>query len=115
MPPINLDPPEHTKYRRILQPTFTPFGVRRLAFRLEALCNRLIDTFIGSGRADAGLDYVQHIPVIVTAEILGVPSSDADQFRRWIHDIIETGPSDAVGRQAGAGGRGLLPGTAGSA
>jgi hypothetical protein len=94
LPPINLDPPEHTKYRRILQPIFTPLAVRRFAPQADALCHRLIDAFIRSGRGDAGLDYAQHVPVIVTAEILGVPTADADRFRHWIHDIIELGPSD---------------------
>jgi cytochrome P450 len=102
LPPINLDPPDHMKYRRIMHAMFTPLAVRRVAPRVEAMCHQLIDAFIGFGRADAGLDYAQHVPVIVTAEILGVPTSDADRFRRWIHDFVETGPNDAeVSRQAG--------------
>lgn len=94
LPPITLDPPEHMKYRRILQPMFTPLAVRRFAPRAEALCHQLIDAFIGAGRADAGVDYAQHVPVIVTAEILGVPTSGADRFRHWIHDMLEVGQSE---------------------
>lgn len=101
LPPITLDPPEHMKYRRILQPMFTPLAVRRFVPQAEALCHRLIDAFIGSGRADAGFDYAQHVPVIITAEILGVPTSDADRFRQWIHDMLEVGQSEPeVGLQA---------------
>jgi cytochrome P450 len=88
MPPITLDPPEHMPHRRLLLPMFTPAAVERLVPQTEALCDRLIDTFIDTGRADAGVDYAQHVPVLMTARLLGLPESDADRFRGWIHDLM---------------------------
>jgi cytochrome P450 len=101
MPPITIDPPEHTSYRHLLLPMFTPSAVERLAPQVEALCHRLIDAFIETGHADAGVDYAQHVPVLMTARLLGLPDSDADRFRAWIHDMIERGQSEPeVGAQA---------------
>jgi cytochrome P450 len=101
MPPISLDPPEQTSYRQLLLPMFTPSAVEHLAPQVEALCHRLIDAFIDTGHADAGGDYAQHVPVLMTARLLGLPESDADRFRAWIHDMIERGQSEPeVGAQA---------------
>ena len=101
MPPITIDPPEHTSYRHLLLPMFTPAAIQRLVPQVEALCHRLIDAFIDTGRADAGADYAQHVPVLITARLLGLPEADADRFRGWIHDMIERGPSEPdVGAQA---------------
>ena len=62
--------------------------------KARAVCNELIDAFIAKGRCDAALEYTQHIPVRVIAHMLGIPDSDGDQFRKWIHDILEEGTSD---------------------
>ena len=94
LPPITLDPPEQTSYRRLMLPLFTPSAVARYVPDVEALCHSLIDSFIGDGRADAGADYAQYVPVMVTAKLLGLPDSDSDQFTAWIHDFIERGPNE---------------------
>lgn len=44
--------------------------------------------------ADAGRDYAQHVPVFVTARLLDLPATDGEQFRGWVHDIVELGPGD---------------------
>jgi cytochrome P450 len=51
MPPITIDPPEHTSYRHLLLPMFTPSAVERLAPHVEALCHRLIDAFISNRKS----------------------------------------------------------------
>jgi cytochrome P450 len=64
------------------------------------LCNRLIDGFIGTGRADLAADYAQQIPVRVIAHILGVPAEMSDTFTGWVRDVLEFA-FDAERRQRG--------------
>jgi cytochrome P450 len=91
LPPITMDPPQHADYRRLMLSQFTVSAVSRFYPDVEALCDRLIDAFIADGHTDAGMDYAQHVPVAVTAWLLGLPESDGDRFRAWIHDVIEVG------------------------
>ena len=99
LPPIMLDPPDHAAHRRLMLPRFTPTAVAELIPVTEALCHRLLDRIADAGRADAGIDYAQHVPVLITAKLLGLPDADADQFRAWIHDIIELGFTDPEANQ----------------
>jgi cytochrome P450 len=93
-PPITSDPPRHRPARMVLLPPFTPQAVDKLVPKARAVCNELIDAFIGKGRCDAAADYAQHIPVRLIAHMLGIPDSDGDRFRKWIHDILEQGTTD---------------------
>jgi cytochrome P450 len=93
-PPITSDPPEHRPARMVLLPAFTPDAVKKHEARTRSLCNEMIDRFIARGRADAALEYSQHIPVRVIARMLGVPEDDGDQFRDWIHLTLEAGITD---------------------
>ena len=93
-PPITSDPPRHRAARMVLLPPFTPQAVDKLIPKARAVCNELIDAFIGKGRCDAAGDYAQHIPVRLIAHMLGIPDSDGDRFRKWIHDTLEVGTTD---------------------
>lgn len=95
-PPITLDPPIHTALRRALLPSFSPKATAQLEPSIRAVCHRLVDTILqrNDHNADAAIDYAQHIPVEAIAKLLGLPTSDADRFRRWIYELIEVGPVD---------------------
>jgi cytochrome P450 len=93
-PPISSDPPYHTEIRRMLLPFFGPKVVEALRPRVEALCDELIDAFIDADGADAAVDYAQHIPVRIIAEMLGVPPEEGDRFRNWVHMLLEVAPND---------------------
>ena len=93
-PPITSDPPRHRAARMVLLPPFTPQAIDKLTPKARAVCNELIDAFIGKRRCDAALDYAQHIPVRVIAHMLGIPDGDGDRFRKWIHEIVEVGTTD---------------------
>lgn len=95
--PITSDPPYHTEIRRALLPPFAPGPINALEGHARAVCNRLIDSFIDRGHCDAAAEYAQHIPVALISKILGVPSSDGDLFRSFIHRILEDGPADPDG------------------
>ncbi len=94
-PPITSDPPEHRPARMVLLPPFTPDAMKKLEPRARAICNELIDQFVGRGSCDAALEYSQHIPVRVIAHMLGLPESDGDLYRKWIHEILEVGITDS--------------------
>ena len=78
----------------VLLPPFTPQAIEKLRPKARAICNELIDTFADKPGCDAAVDYAQHIPVRVIAAMLGIPESDGDQFRKWIHEILEVGTTD---------------------
>lgn len=90
-PPITSDPPFHAFARRLLLPAFSPKAIGPWEEATRASCRELIDSIVDSGRdiADAAIDYAQHIPVRVISDMLGVPESDGDTFRHFIHGIIE--------------------------
>ena len=93
-PPITNDPPKHRKGRMVLMPPFSPHEVRKLEPRTREICNELIDEFPDDDVFDGAADYARHIPVRVIAHMLGVPDSDADQFRKWIQEILIDGITD---------------------
>lgn len=94
-PPITSDPPFHEVARRLLLPAFSPKAVRPLEDSTRAYCRELladlVETHGPGGVADAAIEYAQHIPVRVIANMLGVPPEDGDRFRVFIHRILETG------------------------
>jgi hypothetical protein len=100
VPPISADPPLHTWTRRLILPWMSPQKSASYEPMTRELCNRLIDGFIATGRADLAADYAQQIPVRVIAHILGVPTDMSDTFTGWVRDVLEFA-YDAERRQRG--------------
>jgi cytochrome P450 len=90
-PPITSDPPFHSGSRRLLLPAFSPKEIDRWEETTRAACRELLDEIVASGETevDAAVQYTQHIPVRVIAEMLGVPREDGDKFRVFIHRVLE--------------------------
>jgi cytochrome P450 len=88
-PPISSDPPYHMDARRMLLPIFSPQAVDKLEPSTRAYCQELIAAMEGKDVVDAAEEYAQHIPVRVIANMLGLPPEDGDQFRGFVHDILE--------------------------
>ncbi len=93
-PPITSDPPRHRLARMKIMPPFSGHAIKKLIPRTQEICNQLIDQFAAKGRFDGAEDYAQNIPVHVIAHMLGIPESDADQFRKWIRLIVIDGVID---------------------
>lgn len=89
-PPISSDPPFHAEARRMLLPVFSPKRVAELEPSTRAYCRQLLDDLRGRDVADAATDYAQHIPVRVIANMLGLPASDGERFRGFVHDVLES-------------------------
>lgn len=83
--PIGMlaDPPQHTYFRDLLQRAFTPRLIEQLRPRVQALAEELIDRAATKRRFDLHDDFALPIPVVVIAELLGVPAADMTQFKHW--------------------------------
>jgi cytochrome P450 len=80
---LSLDPPEHTRLRRMLTPEFTVRRIRRLAPRIEEIVRSHLDDLESSGPpADLVAGFALPIPSLVICELLGVPYSERAQFQR---------------------------------
>jgi cytochrome P450 len=84
MIPGELDPPEHTKYRRALDPYFTPARIRGLEAAIRATCANLIDALVARGECDLVADFALHFPTSVFMEFLGLPAVDHARVMRWV-------------------------------
>lgn len=88
-PPISSDPPFHQGARRVLLPAFAPQAIARLEASTRTFCEGLIADMGDRDVVDAAVDYAQHIPVRVIANMLGFPQEDADRFRAFVHHTLE--------------------------
>jgi pimeloyl-[acyl-carrier protein] synthase len=84
-----LDPPAHTRIRRLASYAFTPHRVEVLRDHIRDITESLIDAVIPQGRMDVIADLAEPLPYTVTAEMLGVPTKDAVQLKEWSQDFAE--------------------------
>lgn len=85
---IFLDPPHHTKLRALISRGFTPRSVANLEPRIWELVRELLDQSIGRGEMDLAADFAVPLPMMVIAEMLGIPASNWLQFKRWSDAIL---------------------------
>jgi cytochrome P450 len=95
--PLQIDPPEHAKYRRILDPLFTPREMARREQRVTELVNEMIDRFADRGECDFHAEFAVPLPCTVFLQLLGLPLEDLDQFLEWKDGVIR--PEGAQGSQ----------------
>ena len=100
-PPITSDAPHHKPARMLLLPAFTPKAIEPFVPVTRRIANELLDAIGNAPACDAAVDYAQHIPVRVIASMLGLPESEGDRFRRWIHVFLE----DTIRDDADSGAR----------
>ena len=80
---LDLDPPEHTRLRSLVVHGFTPRAVNSLEPRIAKMVDELLEEVADKPRFDLIHDIAFPLPIIVIAELLGVPPEDRDQFREW--------------------------------
>ncbi|MGW6739759.1 cytochrome P450 [Streptomyces sp. NPDC055025] len=97
---LNIDPPDHTRLRRLVSKAFTPRRVAEFAPRVQQLTDRLIDGFAAKGEADLIHDFAFPLPIYAICDLLGVPAEDQDDFRDWAGMMIRHGggPRGGVAR-----------------
>ncbi len=97
---ISTDPPRHRQLRSLVEQAFTPKQVRALEPRIAELVDELLSKVERTGSMDFVQEFAYPLPVIVIAEILGIPAADRDAFKRW-SDAVVTGDQSG-GREMGA-------------
>lgn len=84
------DPPDHTRLRSLVNQAFTPRVVERLRPRISEIAQGLLSPLQGTEDFDLISAYAFPLPVIVIAELLGVPAADREQFRIWSTAVART-------------------------
>lgn len=80
VPPITMDPPEHTKYRKALAPLFSPKAIAHLEPRIREICEELVDAIIAKGSCDFTQDFAGRLPALFFLEWLGLDTEDVDRM-----------------------------------
>ena len=93
---IFMDPPEHTRYRRLVSKAFTPRRMVELEEDIRTLCARLLDEQVGKSSFDYVQDFGAKVPAYVIAALLGVPSEDRDMFRGFIDETFHLDPEKGM-------------------
>ncbi len=99
--PLEVDPPLHTEYRRILNPRFTPRAVAALEPEVRRIVRDLIDGFAGRGSCDVHRELATPLPSGIFLALMGLPLDDLPQFLQWRDDTIRPAvePGDFDGAQ----------------
>ncbi|MBF8185762.1 cytochrome P450, partial [Nonomuraea sp. K274] len=84
-----IDPPEHGKLRKLVSSAFTRKVVADLEPRIANVTHELLDAARERGRLELVADLAYPLPVIVIAELLGVPSSDRALFKKWADGLFQ--------------------------
>jgi cytochrome P450 len=84
------DPPVHTRLRRLVSRAFTPRRIRDLEPTIREFTNTLLDRVAANGALEVMADLANPLPVMVIAEMLGVPSEDYQTFKQWSDQVIES-------------------------
>jgi cytochrome P450 len=90
------DPPVHTRLRRLVARDFSPRRIAALAPRIREVTVRLLDENVSGGRFEAMSALANQLPVVIIAEMLGVPVEHHASFRQW-SDAVASGSATAPG------------------
>lgn len=89
---LEMEPPEHTRLRRLIASAFARGHVQRLRPRVAQLADQLVEELVTAGAGGSAVDLIEHyaepLPVQVIAELLGVPRSDWAPLRPWSRAIV---------------------------
>ena len=91
--PEMLDPPEHTKYRQLLNPLLTPGKVKALEPMIREHCVSLIDGFVADGHVEFSSVFARRFPTIIFMRLMGLPVDEADQLLDWVDQLMH-GPRE---------------------
>jgi cytochrome P450 len=99
--PLEVDPPLHTDYRRILNPRFTPRSIAALEPEVRRIVRELLDGFAGRGSCDFHQEFATPLPSGIFLALMGLPLDDLPQFLEWRDNTIrpDVEPGDFEGAQ----------------
>jgi len=87
---LRLDPPDHTRLRKLVSKAFTPRAIESLRGRAEEILEELLAGHGRHGRLELVRDLAAPFPIIMIAEMLGVPTEDRERFRYWSDEAVKT-------------------------
>jgi cytochrome P450 len=87
---LNMDPPDHTRLRLIVNRAFTPKAVDQLAALVQTHCRAIIDSICEHGEAEFVRDVAAELPLLVLADLLGMPVEDRSLLFDWSNRLIAT-------------------------
>jgi len=92
--PLEIDPPEHTRWRHLTQAWFSPAAAQALEPDIRAIVTRQIDAFADRGHADLATELAVPVPPIVIARMLGFPEEDWQYYRRLSEMMLEAAANE---------------------
>jgi cytochrome P450 len=111
---LTVDPPEHTRLRKLVQPSFTASAIEKLRPRIQQITDDLLDAVEataaerGESAPDRQMELISQfsypLPITVICEMLGIPPEDREQTRRWSEDLLSAQSPDRmeeIGRNIG--------------
>ncbi len=87
---LNMNPPDHTRLRGLVNRAFTPTMVKGMRPHIETIANHLIDGLEDKKEFDFVAEFAFQLPVIVIAKMLGVPEEDREKFKHWSNTLTDT-------------------------
>ena len=87
---LGIDPPDHTRLRRLVSKAFTPRTIEALRPRIQELVDQALDRMAAQCRTDVIAELAFPLPFEVITEMLGMPPGDTDTLRSWSEDIVKT-------------------------
>ncbi|SDS90833.1 Cytochrome P450 [Halopseudomonas litoralis] len=94
--PLEVDPPDHAKYRALLNPLFTPKKVNALEQDIRQLATQLIDGIAQTGRCDFNEDFAKPFPTLIFLKLMGWPLEHRPLFQHWTQTLIKSSDSQVV-------------------
>ena len=85
---LYMDPPDHTRYRRLVNRGFTPRMIARMEDHIRELAVPILERAVAAGRADFVVDIAAELPLEVIAELIGVPREDRHKIFDWSNRMI---------------------------
>lgn len=97
---LSVDPPDHSRLRRLVSKAFTPRMIEQLRPRIQQITGELLDAVQQHGTMDLIVDFAYPLPITVISEMLGIPAADRQSFRAWTQKIVNMQEESAVAIEA---------------
>ena len=99
-----MDPPDHTRIRRLVSRAFTPRRIAQLREPIRKTADQLLDAIAPHGRADLIASYAAPLPITVICDLLGVAPEDRRDFRAWTDALVAPDPAQPSRAKEAVGG-----------
>lgn len=99
--PLEIEPPEHRKYRALVDPLVSPKAVLAMEQNIRKLANELIDKFIDKGECEFAKEFGRPLPVGVFLDLMALPRDMMDEFVRWAMGLLHAQDRAIAGQVMG--------------